>query len=167
MPYQGDDSTINLGGKMKQLFICITALCPMLVSAHAFQYHKTQGELKYYTGQTTLTGTYSRNLDPEYVDYMGDDVCFYPDKKSASLIPRPKSDTRNAWFCFSNFEIAKKTFKLPNSIKKGYCSYEGKATISIKNYDLFFIESEGFDLTQLVSATNITPAKAIKCEVQK
>lgn len=112
----------------------------MLVSAHAFQYHKTQGELKYYTGQTTLIGTYSRNLDPEYVDY---DVCFFPDKKSASLIPRPKSDTRNAWFCFTNFEIAKKTFKLPNSIKKGYCTYEGKATVTIKNYRLLIAEAEG------------------------
>ena len=149
---------------MKQLFICITVLCPTLVDAHAFQYQKTQGELKYYTGQTTLTGTYSRNLDPEYVDYMGDDVCFYPDKKSSSLIPRPKGDTRIAWFCFSNFETAKKTFKLPNSIKKGYCTYEGKATVTIKNYRLLIAETEGYDSSHLVSAKNITPAKVMKCE---
>jgi hypothetical protein len=94
---------------------------------------------------------------------MGDDVCFYPDKKSSSLIPRPKGDTRIAWFCFSNFETAKKTFKLPNSIKKGYCTYEGKATVTIKNYRLLIAETEGYDSSQLVSAKNITPSKAIKC----
>lgn len=42
----------------------------------------------------------------------------YPDKKSASLIPRPKSDTRNAWFCFSNFEIAKKPLNCQTALRK-------------------------------------------------
>ena len=28
------------------------------------------------------------------------------------------------------------------------------------------VKTEGFDLTQLVSAKNITPAKAVKCETQ-
>ncbi|MFW1858628.1 hypothetical protein [Acinetobacter defluvii] len=140
------------------------AFCPILTSAQGFQYQKTKSEFKYYTGQATLTGTYSRNLDPEYVDYIGDAICFYPDKKSAPLIPRPKGDERMAWFCFSNFENAKKTFKLPNTIKKGYCTYEGKATVTIKDYELFFIISEGYDLTRLVSAKNISPAKAVKCE---
>ena len=152
---------------MKKLLIISMLLLPMLAQAQPFKYQKTVSDFKHYKGQATLTGTYSRVLDPEYVDQLGDSSCFTPDQKSTALIPRPKGDERSVYFCFSNFEQAKKTFKLPNSIKKGYCSYEGKATISIKNYDLFFIESEGFDLTQLVSATNITPAKAIKCEVQK
>jgi len=56
---------------------------------------------------------------------------------------------------------------LPNNIKKGYCEYKGQATIQIKDYKLFIEETEGFDLTQLVSAKNITPTKAIKCEVQE
>ena len=112
----------------------------------------------------TLTGTYSRNLDPEYLEYMGDGICFEPDQKSSANIPRPKGDERIAWFCFSNFEQAKKTFKLPDTIKKDYCKYEGKATITIKDYNLFVVETEGSDLTQLVSAKNITPAKAVKCE---
>ena len=48
--------------------------------------------------------------------------------------------------------------------QKDYCKYEGKATITIKDYNLFVVETEGSDLTQLVSAKNITPAKAVKCE---
>ncbi|WP_174493918.1 hypothetical protein [Acinetobacter sp. Marseille-Q1623] len=150
---------------MKKLLIIGMLLLPMLAQAQPFKYQKTNGDFKHYQGQATLTGTYSRELDPEYVDYLGDHICFTPDKKSASLIPRPKGDERIVYFCFSNFEQAKKTFKLPNSIQKGYCSYEGKATITIKNYELFFIESEGFDHTTLISAKNVTPAKAVKCDI--
>lgn len=151
---------------MKKFILAAFMSLPILAQAQPFQYQKTSGDFKHYSGQVTLTGTYSRNLDPEYIDYMGDAICFKPDSAYTKLIPRPKGDTRTAWFCFSNFDKAKATFKLSNQIKKGYCTYEGKATITIKNYDLFFIESEGFDLTQLVSAKNITPAKAVKCETQ-
>lgn len=148
---------------MKKFIVIALSLIPILTQAQNFKYQNTAGDFKNYRGQVTLTGTYSRNLDPEYVDYLGDDICFQPDQAYTNLIPRPKGDTRTAWFCFSNFDQAKATFKLPDHIKKGYCTYEGKATITIKNYQLFFIESEGFDLTQLVSAQNITPPKAVKC----
>ncbi len=149
---------------MKKLFIVGMLLLPMVAQAQPFKYQKTVMDFKHYNGQATLTGTYSRVLDPEDVDYLGDGICFTPDAKSALLIPRPKGDQRSVYFCFSNFEQAKKTFKLPDTIKKGYCSYEGKATISIKNYKLYFIESEGFDHTTLISAKNITPPKALKCD---
>ncbi|MFC2994282.1 hypothetical protein ACFODO_03135 [Acinetobacter sichuanensis] len=149
---------------MKKLLIISMLLLPMLAQAQPFKYQKTGSDFKHYQGQVALTGTYFRELDPEYVDYLGDNICFTPDKKSASLIPRPKGDERSAYFCFHNFEQARKTFKLPDSIKKGYCTYEGKATITIKNYDLFFIESEGFDYTTLISAKNVTPVKTVKCK---
>ena len=149
---------------MKKLFIVGMLLLPMVAQAQPFKYQKTVMDFKHYNGQATLTGTYSRVLDPEYVDYLGDGICFTPDAKSALLIPRPKGDQRIVYFCFSNFEQAKKTFKLPDTIKKDYCKYEGKATITIKDYNLFVVETEGSDLTQLVSAKNITPAKAVKCE---
>lgn len=152
---------------MKKLLIISMLLLPMLAQAQPFKYQKTVSDFKHYQGQVTLTGTYFRELDPEYVDYLGDNICFTPDKKSASLIPRPKGDERSAYFCFHNFEQARKTFKLPDSIKKGYCTYEGKATITIKNYDLFFIESEGFDYTTLISAKNVTPVKTVKCKTHE
>ncbi|QUY38143.1 hypothetical protein [Acinetobacter junii] len=147
----------------KLIFIALMSL-PILVQAQTFKYQKDISNFKQYKGEVTLTGTYSRTLDPEYLEYMGDAICFEPDQKSSAHIPRPKGDERIAWFCFSNFEQAKKTFKLPDTIKKDYCKYEGKAIITIKDYNLFVEETEGSDLTQLVSAKNITPAKAVKCK---
>ena len=149
---------------MKKLILVALMTLPVLAQAQPFKYQKDSPGFKHYKGDVTLTGTYSRTLDPEYLEYMGDGICFEPDQKSSVLVPRPKGDERTAWFCFSNFDQAKKTFKLPDSIKKGYCSYEGKATITIKDYNLFIEETEGFDSTQLVSAKNITPAKVVKCE---
>ena len=151
---------------MKKFILVAFMILPMLAQAQTFKYQKDISGFKQYKGNVTLTGTYSLNLDPEYLEYMGDGICFEPDQKSSAHIPRPKGDERIAWFCFSNFEQAKKTFKLPDTIKKDYCKYEGKATITIKDYNLFVVETEGSDLTQLVSAKNITPAKAVKCETQ-
>jgi hypothetical protein len=149
---------------MKKLILVALMTLPMLAQAQTFKYQKDISGFKYFKGEVTLTGTYSRTLDPEYLEYMGDAICFEPDQKSSALVPGPKGDERTAWFCFSNFEQAKKTFKLPDTIKNGYCKYEGKATITIKDYNLFVEETEGSDLTQLVSAKNITPAKSVKCE---
>ena len=151
---------------MKKFILVALMTLPILAQAQTFKYQKDISGFKHYKGKVTLTGTYSRNLDHEYLEYMGDGICFEPDQKSSAHIPRPKGDERIAWFCFSNFEQAKKTFKLPDTIKKDYCKYEGKATITIKDYNLFVVETEGSDLTQLVSAKNITPAKAVKCETQ-
>ena len=151
---------------MKKFILIALMILPMLAQAQPFKYQKDISNFKQYKGDVTLTGTYSRTLDPEYLEYMGDAICFEPDQKSSAHIPRPKGDERTAWFCFSNFEQAKKTFKLPDTIKKDYCKYEGKATITIKDYNLFVEETEGSDVTQLVSAKNITPAKAVKCKTQ-
>jgi hypothetical protein len=149
---------------MKKFILVVFLALPILVQAQTLKYQKDVSGFKQYKGEVTLTGTYSRTLDPEYLEYMGDGICFEPDQKSSALVPRPKGDERTAWFCFSNFEQAKKTFKLPDTIKKDFCKYEGKATITIKDYNLFIEETEGSDLTQLVSAKDITPAKAVKCE---
>lgn len=151
---------------MKKLILVALMTLPILAQAQPFKYQKDISNFKQYKGDVTLTGTYSRILEPEYLEYMGDAICFEPDQKSSVHIPRPKGDERTAWFCFSNFEQAKKTFKLPDTIKKGYCSYEGKAAVSIKDYKLFVEETEGTDLTKLVAAKNITPAKAVKCKTQ-
>lgn len=150
---------------MKKAVIIIGLLLPMFAQAQDFKYQKTDNGYKHYQGQSTFTGVYSRNLDPEYLDYIGDAICFFPDQASEKKVPNFDPNVRNAWFCFSNFETAKKTFKLPDNIKKGYCSYEGKASITIKNYRSYIEESEGFDLTHLVSAKNISPVQAIKCNV--
>jgi len=149
---------------MKKLILVAFITLPILAQAQPFKYQKDISGFKHYKGNVTLTGTYSRTLDPEYLEHMSDAICFEPDQKSSAHIPRTKGDERTAWFCFSNFEQAKKTFKLPDTIKKDFCKYEGTATITIKDYNLFVEETAGFDLTQLVAAKNITPAKAVKCK---
>ena len=149
---------------MKKLILVAFMALPMLAHAHSFKYQKDDYGFKHYKGQATLTGIYSYTLDPEYVEYMGYLVCFEPNKVSVGLVPHLKGDQRDTWFCFNDTKQAQKVFKLPDTIKKGYCKYEGQATVSIKDYSLFVEETEGTDLTQLVSAKNITPPKAVKCE---
>ncbi|MEQ1106089.1 hypothetical protein [Acinetobacter ursingii] len=149
---------------MKKLILVALMTLPMLVQAQTFNYQKDISGFKHYKGQATLTDTYSYILDPEYVQYMGYLVCFEPNKASAGFVPHLNGDQRDTWFCFDDTKQAQKVFKLPDTIKKGYCKYEGKATITIKDYNLFVEETEGTDLTKLISAKNITPAKAVKCE---
>ena len=152
---------------MKRLIVIAFMALPVFVQAHSFKYQKTEGDYQFYKGQTTLTGIYTQDLNPDNVEYLDNTVCFYPDIKSTALIPRPKGDERvMPWFCFSNVEAAKKIFKLPSRLKSGDCSYEGRALINIKDYQLFIVASDGYDLTHLVSAINITPTKAIKCDAE-
>ncbi|HQZ58786.1 MAG TPA: hypothetical protein PLQ39_03690 [Acinetobacter sp.] len=151
---------------MKKFILVAFMALPMLAQAQTFKYQKDDYGFKHYKGQATLTGTYSRILDPQYLEYMGDTICFEPNKASSRLIPRQKGDTSEVRFCFSNFDKAEKVFQLPNTIKKNYCQYEGQATIYIKDYKLFTEETEGFNATQLIAAKNISPAKAVKCKFQ-
>ncbi len=117
---------------LNKILLIALAVLPVFAQAQSFKYTNTESGFKNYQGQATLTGKFSRNLDPEYVDYMGDDICFEPNKTSAALIPRPKGDTRDVWFCFSNFDAAKKTFKLPDNIKKVIANMKGRQRFKLK-----------------------------------
>lgn len=75
---------------MKKLFIVGMLLLPMVAQAQPFKYQKTVSDFKHYQGQVTLTGTYFRELAPEYVDYLGDNICFTPDKKISITNSTPK-----------------------------------------------------------------------------
>ena len=66
---------------MKKFILVALMILPMLVQAQTFKYQKDISNFKQYKGDATLTGTYSRTLDPEYLEYMGDAICFEPDKK--------------------------------------------------------------------------------------
>lgn len=107
---------------MKKLILVALITFPILAQAQTFKYQKDISGFKHYKGSVTLTGTYSLTLDPEYLDYMGDAICFEPNKTSSALIPRPKGDERTAWFCFSNFEQAKKYFNYQILSKKTIAS---------------------------------------------
>ena len=77
---------------MKKFILVAFMALPILAQAQSFKYQKDVSGFKHYKGNVTLTGTYSRTLDPEYLEYMGDAICFEPDQKSSALVPRPKGD---------------------------------------------------------------------------
>ncbi len=125
--------------------------------------YKTDDEFKYYKGQVTLTGTYTRSYKPNDEFDDSDNICFTPDTTTAKLIPRPNGDTRKPYFCFSNFETARKQLNLNAQLPRGYCSQKGKATVTIQGYDLFYAEVGFHDLSKLISAKNVVAGQVGKC----
>ena len=52
---------------MKKFILVALMTLPILAQAQTFKYQKDISGFKHYKGKVTLTGTYSRNLDPEYL----------------------------------------------------------------------------------------------------
>jgi hypothetical protein len=61
---------------MNKILVIALGILPVFAQAQSFKYKNTESGFKNYQGLATLTGKFSRNLDPEYLDYMGDDICF-------------------------------------------------------------------------------------------
>lgn len=135
---------------------------PALSSAEGLTFKRSSnGIYDDYTGQITVSGEYSRDFDDEV---QGDVVCFVAKGSSAKLIPRKKGDERTPWFCFRNQKTAAQTFKISKRpSNKGYCGYQGTATVTVKQYSVYTEISEGSDLAQLVSAKNVSAPKPTKC----
>ena len=135
---------------------------PALSSAEGLTFKRSSnGIYDDYTGQITVSGEYSRDFDDEV---QGDVVCFVAKGSSAKLIPRKKGDERTPWFCFRNQKAAAQTFKISKRpSNKGYCGYQGTATVTVKQYSVYTEISEGSDLAQLVSAKNVSAPKPTKC----
>ena len=139
-----------------------TLTLPALSSAEGLTFKRSSnGIYDDYTGQITVSGKYSRDFDDEV---QGDVVCFVAKGSSAKLIPRKKGDERTPWFCFRNQKTAAQTFKISKRpSNKGYCGYQGTATVTVKQYSVYTEISEGSDLAQLVSAKNVSAPKPTKC----
>jgi hypothetical protein len=112
----------------------------------------------------TLSGKYEYRTDPESIEVVGDFVCFYPSSKSAALLPRPKSDRRLPWFCFSNHHKAKEIFGLSAHIDGAVCGFTGEATIHVSEYITYRGEGDGFDTARLQAASGVTKPKALPCK---
>jgi len=112
----------------------------------------------------TLTGRFEYRTDPESLEMLGGLVCFYPSPESAKLLPRPKSDTRLAWFCLTNKENSKKILNIPKRESKSNCGYTGQATVQVMEYTPYLDEGDGFDTALLKSANNITKPKVLPCK---
>jgi hypothetical protein len=88
---------------------------------------------------------------------IGDQLCLFPTKDSAKVIPREAYDSRMAWFCFSNREDAMKLLKIPHSKPKGGCGYALEATVVVTDYVVNLLESEVFDTARLVKVVSSRP----------
>jgi len=111
-----------------------------------------------------LSGRFEHRTDPASLEMLGGLVCFYPSPESAKLLPRPPSDTRLAWFCFTNTENARKRLGIPGKAAKGGCGYAGQATVRVVKYTPYLGEGDDFDTALLQSASHISKTAVIPCQ---
>lgn len=111
-----------------------------------------------------LSGRFEYRNDPTSLEMLGGLVCFYPSAESAQLLPRPQTDMRLAWFCFTNDMESKKLLDIPREAKEGGCGYTGEATVQVTKYTLHAGEGDGFDTATLQAASNIPQPRTLPCE---
>lgn len=110
--------------------------------------------------EVKLAGSWERRTDADTRRVLGDAVCFHPDEKFESALPRPAGDERRAWFCFSNRAQAMKAFGVP-AFGKG-CGSRGTATVTVSGYSLGKGE-EAVDRARLERVLAKTPPRPIPC----
>lgn len=112
----------------------------------------------------TLTGRFEHLADAQNLEMLGDNVCFYPNAASAKLLPRPKTDQRLAWFCFSNTAQSKKLLHIPAKRSASQCRAFGTATVVVKQYQVYLGQGDEFDRATLQkvvkkSSTHLAPCQ--------
>ena len=95
----------------------------------------------YFEGEVTVGGTFKHNLNDEFMDH---EISFMVDEESAPLLPMLAHDQRNVWFMFMNHDEAEKIFGAPGT--------EGKATVTIKNYNINYAHTEIWNTADMVKA---------------
>ena len=112
----------------------------------------------------TLTGSYEYRTDSESLEMIGGFVCFFPNKESAKLLPRPKTDQRLSWFCFTNRAQSKKLLGITTKSTKPNCGMAGTATVQVSDYEAYLGEGDSFDTALLQSVIGNSNAKVISCK---
>ena len=112
----------------------------------------------------TLTGRFEHLANAENIEMLGDNVCFYPNATSAKLLPRPKTDQRLAWFCFSNTAQAKKMFHIPTKRTTSQCRATGTATVDVRQYQVYLEQSSEFDIAILQKVVKKSSTQLVPCQ---
>lgn len=112
-------------------------------------------------GELTLEGTFERRTDAYSKRVLGDAVCFVPDEKHASALPRPAGDERRAWFCFTNRAQAMKAFAIAPA-RQG-CGLRGNATVTVSGYAVSRGDGESVDTARLERVLAKGAPRAIPC----
>ena len=124
---------------------------------------RTKGGLIYYSGLVTVSGKVERRTDDDSIEMLGDQLCMFPDKISAKVIPREPDDSRIPWFCFSNRIAAMKQLQVPSQKPKGSCGFHLEATIQVTDYVVNRAESEVFDTARLVRVVSRGTTRNLSC----
>lgn len=95
----------------------------------------------HFEGEVTVSGSFKHNLNDEFMDH---EISFMVDEGSVPLLPMLAHDQRNVWFMFMNHDEAEKIFGAPGA--------EGKATVTIKNYNINYAHTEIWNTADLVKA---------------
>jgi len=94
-----------------------------------------------FEGEVTVSGSFKHNLNDEFMDH---EISFMVDEESAEKLPKLAHDQRDVWFMFTNHDEAEKVFGAPGT--------EGKATVTIKNYNINYAHTEIWNTAELVKA---------------
>lgn len=145
---------------MKKLGLAIgvftVSMCAF-AQEHAFKFKANQESHAYYEGLVKVSGQLEIAKD-EY----GTWACMHVDQPSASKIPRPKGDERNAWFCFSNPKTLIQQLALP--LNKSVCGYTGKTTLWIEDYQRNLAQNDDTDYSTFSRLVQKGKYKATTCD---
>lgn len=98
-----------------------------------------------FRGSALVKGTYLyRQSDP----LNGEMLSFYVDEDSSDRIPIMSHDNRDPWFVFTNFEVAKTMFGIPD----GADTATGQASVVIDDYFIHHDYKEAYNTATLIEA---------------
>ena len=110
-----------------------------------------------------VSGEYRLATDPETLDLLGRQLCFYPDAKSKKSLHQG-----TAWFCFDDLNASARLLQVNAQETRDNCGYEGEAVIDIGSYVPYLEESDaGNDEARLLSVVSQTKPKPISCPEQQ
>ena len=110
-----------------------------------------------------VSGEYRLATDPETLDLLGRQLCFYPDATSKKSLHQG-----TAWFCFDDLNASARLLQINVQETRDNCGYEGEAVIDIGSYVPYLEESDaGNDEARLLSVVSQTKPKPISCPDQQ
>ena len=105
------------------------------------------------TQELKFNGKYVYRTDSEY---LGDKVCYFPNKETAKLVKRTKKTKRMVWFCFVPNNEAKIALNVPKK-KTNHCGFTSPASVLVTNYkDLGGFQADTAKLEKILSLGTTT-----------
>lgn len=92
-----------------------------------------------FTGEATVSGTVTAYDDHEQ---LGDAVCMTADPASERSLPRMLQDTRYAWFCFTNSDVASAEVFSPGSVTE--------TTVVVDEFTIHYAPTEMWNTGRLL-----------------